>query len=352
MRSKALLDNKLIDKYELARFLNVPVHKIEACESVGVLPGVSICGQKKYRRAEIKGMVDRGEIVLHSDTMKYENARMMQNPGETGPEVSCHHPFSSNPPVDHKTGYSRGQNKTDGYSRTSTSETSKRNIRIDRALLAGGIKRDADGNLRGTACVARAGILEYSEGGRIIRELITPEELSRSDSVETLKMRPITNNHPSVKKITPQNVKEFQVGFTGENTRFSSDLLFIAVTVNDASAINDVIRGKRELSCGYTCDLVEEPGTWNGQRYDRKQINRQYNHVAICDLGRAGPVASLHLDSSDVYEVGEYTRFDEIEEVFKTEIDLHEDFMTIADAEKKVCDRYKETNNRDRLLAF
>ena len=177
--------------------------------------------------------------------------------------------------------------------------------RIDKARITGKIRRTDEGYLTGEAVVARTGILEYFENGRTVRELVTPEELSRSDSVSTLKMKPVTNNHPSVRLLNANNVKEFQVGLTGENIKYDDGLLSSSLTITDGSAITEVNSGKRELSCGYTCDLIEEAGVWNNQRYDRKQVNRRYNHVAICDLARAGSVASLHLDSADVYECGE-----------------------------------------------
>ena len=177
--------------------------------------------------------------------------------------------------------------------------------RIDKARIVGKIRRTDEGYLTGEAVVARTGILEYFENGKTVRELVTPDELSKKDSIESLKMKPVTNNHPSVKLLNASNVKEFQVGQTGENIKYDEGLLASPLTITDGRAINDVNAGKRELSCGYTCDLIDESGVWNGERYDRRQVNRRYNHVAICDLARAGSVASLHLDSSDVYECGD-----------------------------------------------
>ena len=178
--------------------------------------------------------------------------------------------------------------------------------RIDKALIVGSIRKTDDGTLQGNAVVARSGILEYYENGKVIKELVTDEELGRVDSVSSLKMKPVTNGHPAVRLITPQNVKQHQVGFTGENVVCDGGRLTTSITINDSGAITDVeVNKRRQLSCGYTCDLVDEPGTWTtGERYDRKQVNRKYNHVALCDIGRAGSVASLHLDSTDVYECG------------------------------------------------
>lgn len=192
--------------------------------------------------------------------------------------------------------------------------------RIDKARIVGSIKKDDGGALRGTAIVARAGILTYFENGKTIKELVRPETLAHSDSLESLKMKPVTLDHPSVKLVTPQTYKQYSVGLTGETVNCEDGLLYSSMTINDNAAIQAVDGGKRELSCGYTCDLLEQPGTWsNGERYDREQVNRRYNHVAICDLGRAGSVASLHLDSADVYECGE-ANFKDIKKTDNTPI--------------------------------
>ena len=175
--------------------------------------------------------------------------------------------------------------------------------RIDRARITGKIKRCDDGSLQGTATVARSGILTYFENGKIIKEFVPPDELAKQDSLSTLKMRPITNDHPSTREVTPANVKEFQCGMTGETVTCDGQTLDTTLTINESKAIAAVDGGKRELSAGYRCDIEMTAGTYNGERYDRIQRNRHYNHVAICDLGRAGSVASLHLDSADVYEV-------------------------------------------------
>jgi hypothetical protein len=176
--------------------------------------------------------------------------------------------------------------------------------RIDRAKIIGKIAKNDEGILQGTATVARSGILTYFENGKLINELVPPEELQKQDSLDSLKMRPVTNDHPSARLVTPANVKQFQCGFTGETVNCDGEVLNSSITINEAAAIRAVEDGKRELSAAYKCDLEITSGTWNnGQHYERIQRNRRYNHVAICDLGRAGAVASLHLDSADVYEV-------------------------------------------------
>ena len=177
--------------------------------------------------------------------------------------------------------------------------------RIDKAQISGKLTKTPQGFLRGDAVVARTGVLEYFENGAVVKELVLPEELSNRDSLETLKMIPVTNGHPSVKMLDAKTVKQFQCGHTGQDAKVDGGLLHIPITIADIDAVKDVEdNNKRELSAGYNCEPEENPGVWNGQRYDRIQRNRQYNHVAICDLSRAGDVTTMHLDSSEVYECG------------------------------------------------
>jgi hypothetical protein len=65
------------------------------------------------------------------------------------------------------------------------------------------------------------------------------------------------------------------------------------------AALQAIKGGQVELSCGYTARL--EPGKGvheTGERFDATQRDIIYNHLALVDLARAGPVARLHLDGA------------------------------------------------------
>jgi hypothetical protein len=69
--------------------------------------------------------------------------------------------------------------------------------------------------------------------------------------------------------------------------------------VQDAGLIKAIEKGeRRELSPGYVCHVEENPGSWNGERYDGIQRNIIYNHLAIgpAGWGRSGSEVSLKLD--------------------------------------------------------
>lgn len=174
----------------------------------------------------------------------------------------------------------------------------------------GKIKRTDEGYLTGEAPVARIGIYQYVlTDGSIRAELVNRDTLFNSDSMNSLKMKPITDTHPPERSLNSKNVKRRKVGFTGENIKRDGDFLVTPLTITDADAIENIDQGRKELSPGYICDLLLEPGTFNypghsqhGKRYDGIQLNRKYNHLATCDKARGGAELKLNLDQVEHYD--------------------------------------------------
>ncbi len=174
-----------------------------------------------------------------------------------------------------------------------------------------------EGFLKGRAIVTNVGVFTYRNAdGTTHTELRLPEEVFDSASLESLKMKPITNDHPT-ELVLPENVKQYQVGSLGDNpssTTQASDWsgarnrtfeitdgyhLAIDIIITEDQAIKDVENGKRALSCGYTCDLekAQDGSRWCGIAYDYIQRNIRYNHVALVDSARAGDEAKIRMDS-------------------------------------------------------
>jgi hypothetical protein len=185
--------------------------------------------------------------------------------------------------------------------------------------------RTTDGFLNGRAVVTSIGVFTYrNKDGGISRELRLPEEVFSLSSLETMKLKPVTLDHPD-EVVTPDNAGDLQVGTLGSNptttnqeTDWSgrstpwekvSDGIHVAIdmTIQRADAIEEVLNGKRALSMGYQCDIeMAEPGSvWCGMEYDCIQRNIRYNHCAIVDAARAGDAARIRLDSKDT-ETGDY----------------------------------------------
>lgn len=93
-----------------------------------------------------------------------------------------------------------------------------------------------------------------------------------------------TDEHPS-EEVTTQNVQYLQRGFVKDVRRGSgadSDKILADIIVTDPVTIGEIVNdGKREISCGYKCEYVEQ----GGKIY---QKNIRGNHVALVDSGRAG----------------------------------------------------------------
>ncbi len=185
----------------------------------------------------------------------------------------------------------------------------KRVTRFDAGELTKAV-RTPQGFLRAPAIATRTGVLSYRfPDGSVRRELRHPEDVFAADSLATLAGVPFTDDHPNVRDpsvmlLTPENVSDFMVGYTGDQvTQVDDKFVGCTVTITDAGMIDNVEGGKVEVSCGYTCDHEEVPGTFDGQPYDVRQRNIVYNHLAGVKRGRAGPDVRLRLDAADAVQV-------------------------------------------------
>lgn len=176
----------------------------------------------------------------------------------------------------------------------------KKDYRIDKGGRITS-KVDENGYLRIDGVVAHVGILEYmDDDGTVIREFVPEETLFEPASLESLAGAPVTLQHPPV-MVTPSNYKEYSQGSVNGMPKRDGDNLVASMLVIGNEALHAVeYDGVSELSPGYSVDLDETPGEWQGQKYDRVQRNRRYNHQAIVDAARGGSVCSLRFDGANV----------------------------------------------------
>ena len=166
--------------------------------------------------------------------------------------------------------------------------------RFDQVTFAA--TKTAEGFIRDTPIVGRTGILVYRNAdGTERREYRPPEEAFKADSLASLMGKPITIGHKAF--VTAGNAAQVApVGSVLSAGRQDGD------TIRADIVIYNLDTSARELSCGYTLDLDETPGTTpEGEHYDAIQRNIVYNHLAICNHGRAG-VARLNMDGSQVID--------------------------------------------------
>ena len=176
----------------------------------------------------------------------------------------------------------------------------KKDYRIDKGGRITS-KVDDNGYLRIDGVVAHVGILEYmDDDGSVIREFVPEETLFEPASLQSLAGAPVTLQHPPV-MVTPSNYKEYSQGSVNGMPKRDGDNLVASMLVIGNEALHAVeYDGVSELSPGYSVDLDETPGEWQGQKYDRVQRNRRYNHQAIVDAARGGSVCSLRFDGANV----------------------------------------------------
>ncbi len=159
------------------------------------------------------------------------------------------------------------------------------------------VERTPQGFLRAPAYLTRTGVFKYRMAdGSLLRELRHPDEVFNDDALKTLRGVPVTNDHPP-EMVTPTNVKQYMVGFTADGVEREGNKLRTVMTITDEQCITDVEKGRQQVSCGYTCELDETPGVFDGEEYDVVQRKIVYNHVAVVDRGRAGPEIRIRMDA-------------------------------------------------------
>ena len=203
----------------------------------------------------------------------------------------------------------------------------------------------------------KAGVFLYlNADGTTRRELRPRAEVFKPESLATLENKPHTDSHPP-EFVTSKNHSRYTTGHVYGKHEPAPDGIHTQarVRVNDAQAIQNIeANGKTQVSCGYTCDLIEKSGMDpEFGRYDAIQTNIKYNHLASVDRGRAGPGARLRADHSDLrfdaIEINENNiNFEEIPKMVKITIDGHE--VEVSEAAKVAIQAQQQKHN-DQLEA-
>ena len=171
-------------------------------------------------------------------------------------------------------------------------------LTLDRSAIR---YRPSDGAAIAEVPVARTGIQDYAgwEVGRPELQRVSvyrpPETVFDDAYIASMAHRPITDDHPP-EAVDASNWRKYSHGHTGETIRKdeANGLVYVPMMISDQALIEKLKNGKREVSCGYSCDLVWEDGvTPEGARYQAKQVNATINHVAVVKHGRAGSMCRI-----------------------------------------------------------
>ena len=154
---------------------------------------------------------------------------------------------------------------------------------------------DENGFLYDSPVLTRTGVFSYQNAdGTTRRELRTPEEVFKAESLASYIGKPITVTHPK-NMVTAASARTLAIGTVLTAGRQDGDNVTADIVIHDAKAAGD----KRELSLGYKLDLVPEIGEYKGQAYDHVQKNIRINHLAIVQRARAGSIARLNVDGDE-----------------------------------------------------
>lgn len=147
--------------------------------------------------------------------------------------------------------------------------------------------------------IARTGLQIYGPGETpvhpgpdgIIRIERLPEEVFRPETIASFAGKPVVNDHPAT-DVTPYNWRDLAVGVTLNPRRgvgVEDDILVADLLITDAAAIDAILAGKREVSCGYDAEYV----VMDAEQGRAKQTLIIGNHVALVDSGRCGPRCAI-----------------------------------------------------------
>jgi len=167
------------------------------------------------------------------------------------------------------------------------------------AVAVSGTRRTADGYLVAEVRSVRTGIQLYAghEVGKpemsVVRVYRPADQVFAADSLQSFTHAPVTMGHPA-EAVTADNWKQLAVGEVSTAAKKDGEWVHLPLILKDAAAIRAVESGKRELSAGYTCELVWGDGVApDGSAFDAQQSNIKINHLAIVDKARAGSKARI-----------------------------------------------------------
>lgn len=124
------------------------------------------------------------------------------------------------------------------------------------------------------------------QADKIYYLLRDPVELEAAAS--TFRNLPLLIQHVPVSADEPR--KDLVVGSTGSDVEYVAPYLKVSLSIWDSAAIAGVeTKEQTELSSAYRYTADMTPGVYEGTAYDGVMRNIIGNHVALVDVGRAGP---------------------------------------------------------------
>ena len=185
--------------------------------------------------------------------------------------------------------------------------------------------------------IAKAGVFEYL--GREISDSLPETEIYKvyraweelEKSAKDFQGMPVKFGHEWVEP----SKRDVKIGAVSGEVKLEEPYLVADIKIYDKGAIEEITaKGIVDLSPGYKAHYKQESGEYNGEKYEFKQEDIKYNHLAVVENGRSGKevrIADEHywkdLDSSPTAQNDTVEKQNNKDNFLKGEINMKKGFM-------------------------
>lgn len=185
--------------------------------------------------------------------------------------------------------------------------------------------------------IAKAGVFEYL--GREISDSLPETEIYKvyraweelEKSAKDFEGMPVKFGHEWVEP----SKRDVKIGAVSGEVKLEEPYLVADIKIYDKGAIEEITaKGIVDLSPGYKAHYKQESGEYNGEKYEFKQEDIKYNHLAVVENGRSGKevrIADEHywkdLDSSPTAQNDTVEKQNNKDNFLKGEINMKKGFM-------------------------
>lgn len=184
--------------------------------------------------------------------------------------------------------------------------------------------------------IAKAGVFDYL--GREISDSLPETEVYKvyrpweelEKSAKDFEGMPLKYGHEWVQ---PEK-RDIKIGAVSGEVKLEEPYLIADIKIYDKDAIEEITnKGIVDLSPGYRAHYKQESGEYNGEKYEFKQEDIKYNHLAVVENGRSGKevrIADEHwkgLDSSPTAQNDTVEKQNNKDNFLKGEINMKKGFM-------------------------
>ena len=134
---------------------------------------------------------------------------------------------------------------------------------------------------------------------RIFKVYRPAEELQKPATLKSFELVPFINEHAMLGDYGVPAESKGVLGVVGQNVKFNAPYLTADIKIFGNKMKDLLERGKNNISAGYSFDLDNTSGNFNGENYDCIQRNIRCNHIALVQEGRCGKDVRV-LDKNDI----------------------------------------------------